>query len=79
MDLYVVFPKDPPVGWQSVPGVKAVSAEELKSIEGKFVVVVGDCHLAERWQVACLTEEEAEEFLKELKVGRVRHGSLYRD
>ena len=67
MDLYVVFPKDPPEEWLGVPGVKAVSARELKSIEGKPAVVVGDCHLAERWRVACLTEEEAEEFLKELK------------
>ncbi|AFA38653.1 hypothetical protein Pogu_0626 [Pyrobaculum oguniense TE7] len=68
MELYVVFPNDPPEEWLSLQGVKVVSAKELGSIEGKFVVVVGDCQLAERLKVACLTEEEAEELLKELKV-----------
>ena len=67
MDLYVVFPRDPPEEWLGVPGVEAVGAEELKSIEGKFVVVVGDCRLAERWRVACLSYQEAEELLRELK------------
>jgi hypothetical protein len=67
VDLYVVFPKDPPGEWLGIPGVRAVSAEELSSIEGKLVLVVGDCQLAERWRVACLTEEEAEEFLREFR------------
>ena len=66
IDLYVVFPGDPPKEWLGIPGVKAVSAKEIGSIEGKFVVVVGDCQLAERWQVACLSFQEAEEFLREL-------------
>ena len=68
VELYVVFPQSPPEEWLSLQGVKAVSAKELGSIEGKLVVVVGDCQLAERLKVACLTEEEAEELLKELKV-----------
>ncbi|AFA40277.1 hypothetical protein Pogu_2250 [Pyrobaculum oguniense TE7] len=67
MELYVVFPQSPPEEWLGVPGVKAVSVKELGSIEDKLVVVAGDCQLAERLQAACLTEEEAEELLKELK------------
>lgn len=67
MDLYVVFPRELPGEWLGIPGVKAVSAKELGLIEKRFAVVVSDCQLAERWQVACLSEEEAEEFLRELK------------
>ena len=67
VNLYIVFPGDPPKKWKSIPGVRAVKADELGTIDGKFAVVVGDCHLAERLKVACLTEEEAEELLRELK------------
>ena len=52
MDLYVVFPKDPPEEWLGIPGVKAVGAGEFGSVEGEFAVVMGDCELAERRQVA---------------------------
>lgn len=63
MELYVVFRGRPPAEWAEVPGVKAVSADALGSIEGKFVFVVGDRELAERLKVGYLTEEEAWELL----------------
>jgi hypothetical protein len=50
-----------------VPGVKAVSADSLTSIEGKFVLVVGDRELAERLKVGYLMEEEARELLDYIK------------
>ena len=50
-----------------VPSVKAVSADSLTSIEGKFVLVVGDRELAERLKVGYLTEEEARELLGYIK------------
>lgn len=46
-----------------MPGVKAISADALGSIEGKFVLVVGDRELAEKLRVGYLTEEEARELL----------------
>ncbi len=63
MEVYVVFRGRPPTEWAEVPGVKAVSADSLASIEGKFVLVVGDRELAERLKVGYLTEEEAWELL----------------
>ena len=63
MEIYVVFRGKPPAEWAEVPGVKAVSAGSLTSIEEKFVLVVGDRELAERLKVGYLTEEEAEELL----------------
>jgi hypothetical protein len=63
MEIYVVFRGKPPAEWAEVPGVKAVSADSLTSIEGKFVLVVGDRELAERLKVGYLTEEEARELL----------------
>ncbi len=50
-EIYVVFRGKPPAEWAEVPGVKAVSADSLASIEGKFVLVVGDRELAERLKV----------------------------
>jgi len=47
--------------------VKAVSADSLTSIEGRFVLVVGDRELAERLKVGYLTEEEARELLDYIK------------
>jgi hypothetical protein len=47
--------------------VKAVSADSLVSIEGKFVLVVGDRELAERLKVSYLTKEEAQELLDYIK------------
>jgi hypothetical protein len=38
-----------------------------RSIEGKFVLVVGDRELAERLKVGYLTEEEARELLDYIK------------
>jgi len=38
MEIYVVFRGEPPAEWAEVPGVKAVSADSLASIEGKFVL-----------------------------------------
>jgi len=63
MEVYLVFRGKPPAEWAEVPGVKAVSAGSLTSIEEKFVLVVGDRELAERLKVGYLTEEEAEELL----------------
>jgi hypothetical protein len=60
MEIYVVFRGKPPAEWAEVPGVKAVSADSLASIEGKFVLVVGDRELAERLKVGYLTEEARE-------------------
>ncbi len=60
MEIYVVFRGKPPAEWAEVPGVKAVSADSLTSIEGKFVLVVGDRELAERLKVGYLTEEARE-------------------
>jgi hypothetical protein len=56
----VVFRGKPPAEWAEVPGVKAASADSLASIEGKFVLVVGDRELAERLKVGSLTEEARE-------------------
>jgi hypothetical protein len=67
MKIYVVFRGKPPAEWAEVPGVKAVSADPLASIEGKFVLVVGDRELAERLKVGYLTEEEARELLDYIK------------
>ncbi|AAL64782.1 hypothetical protein [Pyrobaculum aerophilum] len=67
MELYFAFKKDPPKEWEGITGVKAVRADQLSSIEGKFVVVVGDRELAERLRVGYLSEEEAQEFLEFLK------------
>ena len=67
MEIYVVFRGKPPAEWAEVPGVKAVSADSLTSIEGKFVLVVGDRELAERLEVGYLTEEEARELLDFIK------------
>jgi hypothetical protein len=61
MEICAVFRGKPPAEWAEVPGVKAVSADSLASIEGKFVLVVGDRELAERLKVGYLTEEEAQE------------------
>ncbi len=47
--------------------MKAVSADSLASIEGKFVLVVGDRELAERLEVGCPTEEEARELLSYIR------------
>jgi hypothetical protein len=66
MEVYLVFRGRPPK-WAEAPGVKAVSADSLTSIEGKFVLVVGDRELAERLQVGYLTEEEARELLSYIK------------
>jgi hypothetical protein len=60
MEIYVVFRGKPPAEWAEVPGVKAASADSLASIEGKFVLVVGDRELAERLKVGYLTEEARE-------------------
>ena len=67
MDIYFVFARDPPEGWLDAPDIKVVKPEELGPLEGTIVVVVGDCQLAERLQVACMSEEEAERFLEGLK------------
>jgi hypothetical protein len=67
MEIYVVFRDTPPAEWAEVPGVKAVSADSHVSIEGKFVLVVGDRELAERLKVGYLTEEEARELLDYIK------------
>ncbi len=67
MEIYVVFRGKPPAEWAEVPGMKAVSADSLASIEGKFVLVVGDRELAERLKVGYLTEEEARELLDYIK------------
>ena len=67
MEIYVVFRGKPPAEWAEVPGVKAVSADSLTSIERKFVLVVGDRELAERLKVGYLTEEEARELLDYIK------------
>jgi len=67
IEIYVVFRDKPPAEWAEVPGVKAVSADSLVSIEGKFVLVVGDRELAERLKVGYLTEEEARELLGYIK------------
>jgi hypothetical protein len=67
MEIYVVFRGKPPAEWAEVPGVKAVSADSLTSIEGKFVLVVGDRELAEWLKVGYLTEEEARELLDYIK------------
>ena len=67
MEIYVVLRGKPPAEWAEVPGVKAVSADSLTSIEGEFVLVVGDRELAERLKVGYLTEEEARELLDYIK------------
>jgi len=67
MEIYVVFRGKPPAEWAEMPGVKAVSADSLASIEGKFVLVVGDKEPAERLKVGYLTEEEARELLDYIK------------
>jgi len=67
MEIYIVFRGKPPAEWAEVPGVKAVSADSLISIEGKFVLIVGDKELAERLKVGYLTEEEAQELLDYIK------------
>jgi hypothetical protein len=67
MEIYVVYRGRPPAEWAEVPGVKAVSADSLTSIEGKFVLVVGDRELAERLNVGYLTEEETRELLGYIK------------
>jgi hypothetical protein len=67
MEIYEVFRGEPPAEWAEVPGVKAVSANSLTSIEGKFVLIVGDRELAERLKVGYLTEEEARELLDYIK------------
>ncbi len=67
MEIYVVFRGKPSAEWAEVPGVKAVSADSLASIEGKFMLVVGDRELAERLKVGYLTEEEARELLDYIK------------
>jgi hypothetical protein len=66
-EIYVVFRDTQPAEWAEAPGVKAVSADSLASIEGKFVLVVGDRELAERLKVSYLTEEEARELLDYIK------------
>ncbi len=43
--------------------MKAASADSLTSIEGKFVLVVGDRELAERLKVDYFAEGEAKELL----------------
>jgi len=67
MEIYMVFRGKPPAEWAEVPGVKAVSADSLASIEGKFVLIVGDRELAEGLKVGHLTEEEARELLDYIK------------
>jgi hypothetical protein len=67
VEVYVAFRDKPPAEWAEVPGVKAVSADSLASIRGKFVLVVGDRELAERLKVGYLTEEEAQELLDYIK------------
>ncbi len=67
MEIYVVYRGKPPAEWAEVPSVKAVSADSLTSIEGKFVLVVGDRELAERLKIGYLTEEEARELLDYIK------------
>jgi hypothetical protein len=67
MEIYVVFRGKPPAEWAEVLGVKAVSADSLVSIEGKFVLVVGGRELAERLKVGYLTEEEARELVDYIK------------
>jgi hypothetical protein len=67
MEIYVVCRGKPPAEWAEVPGVKAASADSPASIEGKFVLVVGDRELAERLKVGYLTEEEARELLDYIK------------
>jgi hypothetical protein len=67
MEIYGVFRGKPPAEWVEVPGVKAASADSLASIEGKFMLVVGDRELAERLKVGYLTEEEARELLDYIK------------
>jgi len=74
MEIYVVFRGRPPAEWAEVPGVKAISADSLTSIEGKFVLVVGDRELAERLKVGYLTEEEARELVAYIKE-RLQEGS----
>jgi hypothetical protein len=72
MEIHVVFRGKPPAEWAEMPGVKAVSADSLVSIEGKFVLVVGDRELAERLKVGYLTEEEARELLDYIKKKKLR-------
>ncbi len=67
MEIYVVYRGKPPAEWAEVPGVKAASADSLASIEGKFMLVVGDRELAERLKIGYLTEEEARELLDYIK------------
>jgi hypothetical protein len=67
MEIYVVFRGTPPAEWAEMPGVKAVSADSLVSIEEKFVLVIGGRELAERLKVGGLTEEEARELLDYIK------------
>jgi hypothetical protein len=76
MEIYVVFRGKPPAEWAEVPGVKAVSADSLASIEGKFVLVVGDRELAERLKVGYLTEEEARELLDYIKKKKLREEAV---
>ncbi len=50
-----------------IQGIEVATIDEIPPIEDKVVVVVGDKDLAERLKVAYMTEEEAEEFLEELR------------
>jgi hypothetical protein len=66
MEVYLAFRGEPPK-WAEAPDVKAVPADSLKSVEGRFAVVVGDRKLAERLGVGHLTEEEARELLSYIR------------
>ncbi|MEM0277230.1 hypothetical protein [Pyrobaculum sp.] len=48
MEVYIVFNKEPPEEWMRLPGVRAIKAEELVSIDKKIVLVVGDRELAKQ-------------------------------
>ncbi|ACB40555.1 hypothetical protein [Pyrobaculum neutrophilum] len=63
MEVVMVFKGRPPESWRGIPGVRAIAAEELGEVEGRFVLVVGDWELARRLGVGFLAEEEAEELL----------------
>ncbi|MCU7787298.1 hypothetical protein ODS41_05105 [Pyrobaculum sp. 3827-6] len=67
MEIYIIFRGEPPPEWKQIPGIKAVKADELDTIEGRFALVVGDEELARRLGVGVLTEEEARELLQHLK------------
>ncbi|ABP51359.1 MAG: hypothetical protein OWQ51_00295 [Pyrobaculum arsenaticum] len=67
VEVYIVFNKEPPEEWMRLPGVRAIKAEELVSIDKKIVLVVGDRELAKQLGVGYLDEEEASELLQYLK------------